>query len=558
MITRIALTLFLLLLMTPYLGNSRFMGGGINLVSDGLTVAQNSHNLTASTVTCEPTYGFLPCTTEVWGQLFLIVIYEFLLSLGEKYVSEGSELFFKIIGPSIFGGSLFHILGTVPQVIMVLVSGLSASITAAAASEQAAYGLSLLAGSAVMLLTLVWGSCIAFASTNQSEDPNSSDVLHLTPKNLNRFGVTTDIQTSYTARIMMLSMVPFLILQLAKIMNSSLGTQVAVLVALAVTLVLLFAYIFYQVFQPWIAERRFDYLRQKYVKDRLERLLTCNGKPNKPYIKKIFHQIDKNKDSFISKAELRTLVLGMHLKNDGLIREDYVEEVMNAFDVSDDHHIDEAEFVRVLSKWLTEARQSVTNPDLKPKSFFGSRSKATAEEQQSLVVKKNKTESTASNSLWMYLKATFLLVLGTAVLSLLGGPLITSVTAFANATNIPSFFIPYVAIPVALNYRGAIAAVKSVRQKTQQSISLTLSEMYGGLFMNNLVSLTSFLAIVYIRDLSWDVSAEVLVVLIISSVVGLFASFRTSFPLWTAFVAYLLYPVSLLQLYVLTTVFGWS
>ncbi|KAK3010416.1 hypothetical protein RJ639_012309 [Escallonia herrerae] len=442
------------------------------------------------------------------------------------------------------------------------VSGLSASVTPAAASEQAAYGLSLLAGSAVMLLTLVWGSRVAFASTNQSEDPKSSDVLHLTPKNLNRFGVTTDIQTSFTARIMMLSMVPFLILQLAKIMNSSSGTRVAVLVALLITLALLSAYIFYLVFQPWIAERRFDYLRQKYVKDRLQRLLTCNGKPNKAYIKEIFHQIDKNNDSFISKAELRTLVLGIQLKNVGLIRDDYVEEVMNAFDVSDDHHIDEAEFVRVLSKWLIEARQSVTNPDHKPKSFFGCHSKIymqdTAEEQPSLVVKKHKTQSTASNSLWMYLKATFLLVLGTTVLSLLGGPLITSVTAFANATNIPSFFIPYVAIPIALNYRGAIAAVKSVRQKTQQSISLTLSEMYGGLFMNNLVSLTSFLAIVYIRDLSWDVSAEVLVVLIISSVVGLFASFRTSFPLWTAFVAYLLYPVSLLQLYVLTTVFGWS
>lgn len=46
---------------------------------------------------------------------------------------------------------------------------------------------------------------------------------------------------------MILSMVPFLILQLPKILNSSTGTHVAVLVSLLVTLVFLFAYCFYQV-----------------------------------------------------------------------------------------------------------------------------------------------------------------------------------------------------------------------------------------------------------------------------------------------------------------------
>ena len=76
--------------------------------------------LGGSTVTCEATYGFLPCTTEVWGQLFLIVLYEFLLSLGEQYVSAGSHLFFRMFGTGIFGASLFQILGSFPEVLMIL------------------------------------------------------------------------------------------------------------------------------------------------------------------------------------------------------------------------------------------------------------------------------------------------------------------------------------------------------------------------------------------------------------------------------------------------------
>ena len=76
--------------------------------------------------------------------------------------------------------------------------------------------------------------------------------------------------------------------------------------------------------------------------------------------------------------------------------------------------------------------------------------------------------------------------------------------------------------------------------------------------MNNTMGLAIFLALVYIRDLSWDVSAEVLVVLLICTVMGLFTGFCNKFPFWTSILAYLLYPLSLLLIYVLATVFGWS
>lgn len=118
--------LLLLLLSITHLGSSRI----ISLTSDDGAANSNSTSrsstailklkLTTATVTCEPVYGFLPCTTELWGQLFLILVYEYLASLGNNYVSEGSELFFNMIGPGIFGASLFHILGTIPMVVLML------------------------------------------------------------------------------------------------------------------------------------------------------------------------------------------------------------------------------------------------------------------------------------------------------------------------------------------------------------------------------------------------------------------------------------------------------
>lgn len=83
-------------------------------------------------------------------------------------------------------------------------------------------------------------------------------------------------------------------------------------------------------------------------------------------------------------------------------------------------------------------------------------------------------------------------------------------------------------------------------------------QLYGAVTMNNVLCLSVFLALVYARGLTWDFSSEVLVIVIVCIVMGLFASFRTSFPLWTAIMAILLYPFSLALVYVLDYVFGWS
>ncbi|KAG7959074.1 hypothetical protein I3843_10G054600 [Carya illinoinensis] len=557
-----ACLVILLGLLISHSVNSRSFREKSKLVSDGIDkTSQNSAGLeldvTATTVTCEPIYGFLPCATSVWGQLFMIITYEFLLSLAGKYVSSGSELFFQLFGTGIFGASLFHILGAIPQVALVLATGVTGSTSTI--ETLATMGMGLLAGSTIMLLTLVWASVVSFGSYDLSQpSANSSDEENVKPFSLTGYGVSTDVETYYTARIMMASMIPFLILQLAKILNSTSGERIVVLVSLIVTLVFLFVYCTFQVFQPWIQNRRYEYLTRSYVqRNLLPSLLTAGGRPNLTAIRECFQKIDKNRDDSISVSELRALILGIQIEV-GLNEDELEAKMMQEFDISGDDRINETEFVKGISKCLVLSRHPADEQDHDRPKFFTSSSKQSRSEQQSLLTQKQEN-STKTLKTWLnYVKAALLLLVGTAISVLLGLPLMQTLQEFSSDVNIPSFLVTYVVVPLALNIRQALTTITSAREKTEKAISLTFSEIYNGVFMNNMMGLVIFLALVLIRDLSWDVSAEILVVLLICTAMGLFTSFRTKFPFWTSILAYLLYPLSLLIIYLLTEVACWS
>ncbi|CAA2934625.1 sodium calcium exchanger NCL2-like [Olea europaea subsp. europaea] len=543
----------LFLLLGSHLANSRSIKENLNFnpVSDGFYSFSNSWGLSASTETCEPVYGILPCSSNVWGLLFLIVIYEILLSLGERYVANGSEQLYEIIGTGgIFGASLFQFLGTIPQIIIVLVSSLSG--TTEAAQQQAKLGMGLVAGSTVFLLTLVWGFCVLTGSYDLSE-ANTDNTGN--PKTLKGVGVVTDVETCYTARIMVITLVPLIILQLVKVFPSS-GRRAIILIALIITAGLLIAYISYQVFQPWIQNRRFEHLMYKYAKDKLLKLLTRNGRPNTQKIQ----EVDRNRNGSVSEAELRVFFLGLKLNDDDLSTEKDVEDIMESFDITGDAGINRDEFVTVMTKLVNDFSEKTPGP--KHRNAVSSNTKNTSEAQQSLLANNTSTTatpSTTASNVWVkFLTAAFFLIFGSGMLLVLAQPLITSVVSFSEAVNLSSFAVSYLAIPLAMNYRVAVSSIGSASRKSQRSISLTLSSLYGAVYMNNVIGLIVFLAPVYVRNLSSDVSAEVVVLLVVCILMTFFTSCCTIFHRWTSYVVLLLYPISLVSVYVLTSVLGWS
>uniref|UniRef100_A0A5B7A0T4 EF-hand domain-containing protein n=1 Tax=Davidia involucrata TaxID=16924 RepID=A0A5B7A0T4_DAVIN len=516
---------------------------------------------------CDQTYGFLPCTTTVLGNLFLIIVYGYLMYQAATFLSNGSELLLEILGPGLVGGLLLPILGALPDAMLILVSGLSGSTETA--QSQVSVGMGLLAGSTVMLLTVIWGTCVLVGKCDLHEsialDGKDTKGFSLTGS-----GVGTDIWTSYAARIMAISVIPFIVVQLPVLfVHSTSGRHLAVLIALIVSLVLLVSYCLYQVFQPWIQSRRLAYAKHKHVisgilkhlrKRSLGRLLTDEGKPNEDVIEKLFKMIDVNGDNYISASELRALIVGIQFEEINFDQDDAVDKLMKDFDLSKDYKLDLREFINGISKWLLEARRSGASHEsghgtIKYLSNFHEQTKR---EHDLLGDQSDEVVEGVENPRWTSFKAVLLLLLGTVIAAAFADPLVDAVDNFSSATGIPTFFISFIALPMATNSSEAVTAIIFASRKKQRTASLTFSELYGAVTMNNLLCLSVFLALVYVRGLTWDFSAEALVILIVCIVMGAFASFRTIFPLWTTSIAFMLYPFSLALVYVLDYVFGWS
>ncbi|XP_040987373.1 sodium/calcium exchanger NCL-like [Juglans microcarpa x Juglans regia] len=548
-----------------------------DLVSDGVQqlrgppclALNRSSSLISAESTCEQTYGFLPCTTTVLGNIFLILVYGYLMFLSATYLSHGSELLLEILGPGIIGGLFLPILGALPDAMLILVSGLSGSTETA--QSQVSVGMGLLAGSTIMLLTIIWGTCVIVGKCDLV-DGVAQDAQDTKGFNLTESGVSTDIWTSYAARIMLISVIPFLIVQILQVLGSTSGRHLAVLIALIVSLLLLISYCLYQVLQPWIQGRKISYVKHKHVifgllrhlkMQAVGRLVKDNGEPDEESIKKLFSVVDIDGDRKISRSELRALVVGIRFEEIELNEDEAVDKLMRDFDTSKDSFIDETEFVNGTSKWLKRAtgmRTAPGDPGARTLTFLNAFHQDTDREHDLLDVGDESDEESedAAGSRWTCIKAVLLLLLGTLIAAVVADPLVDAVDNFSDATSIPAFFISFIALPIATNSSEAVTAIIFASRDKRKTASLTFSELYGAATMNNVLCLSVFLALVYVRGLTWEFSSEVLVIIIVCFVVGIFASFRTHFPLWTAFVAFLLYPFSLALIYVLDYVLGWS
>ncbi|KAI6687238.1 hypothetical protein NL676_024066 [Syzygium grande] len=691
-------------------------GDSSRLISDGVDRGHDQHNGSPNLLllkgtagvwddeveVCEQMYGFLPCSYSTAGHLFLMLVYEYLLFHGESYVASGSEQIFKMLGPGIFGASAFHVLSALPEALILLASGLLNGEEVA--QEYVVTGVGLLAGSSILLLTLLWGTCVLLGSSELRDgmEPNTSN------SNSSKFswkkflsslkgsGIITDSETSYTARIMVISALPFIMIQIPDIFSIYSAQRIVILCALAVSVGLLLLYFFYQIFQPWIQKRRLEYVKHEHLKLRiiqhlqrhaLERLLTEDGAPNIRAIRRLFEEIDQDGDDAISPSELKELLLEIKFKHEHVDKDKAVDEIIKEFDIAGDQRVSKDEFVAGVTKWLEEAKiamdkrlylrnsfkdlyqkkkeerklkeqiiaeilahvqtksietlvtengtpdlpairrlfeqidrngdNSISQSELKElmmgikfgdipfdvdelvlkvievfdrsgnrqineeefvtglanlldTSGEGNKSQTpklntsqddfyqrTWEETDKLV-DEDKGKGDAEKSSWIWVKSISLLLLGVIILSVLAEPLISSVQSFSKSAGIPSFFVSFILVPLATNARGATTAIKAARHKKARTTSLTLSEIYGEVFMSNMLGFCVLLSLIYARDLTWEFSAEVLVVLIVCCVVGLSASFRSTFPVWTSILAYLLYPLSLLLVYVLDDVLNYS
>ncbi|RVW46750.1 Sodium/calcium exchanger NCL2 [Vitis vinifera] len=565
--------LFLMMLINGGKGQGVADNSAYGLVSDGVGEVQQSAFIVfknwASSDSCDQTYGFLPCTATVLGNIFLILVYGYLMFIAAKFLSDGSEILLGILGPGIIGGLFLPVLSAFPDAVIILASGLSGSKETA--QSQVSIGMGLLAGSTVMLLTILWGSCIIVGKCD-IENSVATDLKDTRGFSLTGSGVSTDIWASYAARIMVISVIPFIIVQISQVLHTTSQARLTVLISLIVSLSLLLSYCLYQVFQPRIQKRRLAYAKHKHLMSGilkhlkshiLGRLFTNNGEPNTEAIKKLFETIDVNSNGYLSVTDIRALIIGIQFDAADLDIDETVKSVMKDFDTTGDSQIDMNEFVRGMSRWLTKAKRSAIHAGSDGSNSLSTRyindfNLRTREEQDKLEDQNEEEEvESIKNPKWNASKAVAMLLLGTVVAAIFADPLVDAVDNFSTATSIPSFFVSFVVLPFASSSEAVSAMIFASRKKLRTA-SLTFSEIYGSVTMGNILSLSVFLGLIYFRQLTWDFASEVLIILIVCILMGVFSGTRTTFPLWTSLMAFLLYPLSLVLVYVLDNYLGWS
>ncbi|KAH0682440.1 hypothetical protein KY285_022160 [Solanum tuberosum] len=277
-----------------------------------------------------------------------------------------------------------------------------------------------------------------------------------------------------------------------------------------------------------------------------EGLRNDDGSPNIESIKRLFHKLDDDHNSYLIPSELEKLTENAKFRQARLNHKTSVKEIMKDFDQNDDHMIDENEFLRGVTYWLRNAKQ--TTKEHHDKVMWGEVDKFLDEAERgnhrrfnhSLVLK------------WDICKSVLQVILGIAILTLCADPIMDNIIRLASAIGVPSFFLSFVIVPLAINARTAITAITLLSSANQQSCttsSLTFSEIYVGVIMNNIMGMSTVLTVLYAKDLRWEYSPEVLVSMVICAVTGSFAFTRTTYPLWTCIVAFLFYPIALLHMY---------
>nr|GEW58088.1 sodium/calcium exchanger NCL2-like [Tanacetum cinerariifolium] len=578
-------------------------------------------------------YGFLPCSSNLPGHLFLIVVYEYLLYHGESYAG-GDGRIFGVLGNNFFGASVFQLLDSLPDSLILLASGLTSSKEKA--QDYVVTGAGLLAGSSILLLTVLWGVCFICGRTKFYVKPGSK----VKNKGILLFagsGVVTDAETSYHAKVMFFSLIPFVVILLPSVFGWSYSSQayrIVVLVSLCVSVVCLLSYFFYQRFDSRIQKRRVEYaeverkvelhvpfyevqalmldrekhlmLRQKEMekmmrypeansqktmtreefyntfqdwldvtrqlmddpysldksgteynqvakllledKNKLielislmmerasgQKLLLEGGALDESAIDRFFERIDNNHDGFITRFELKNFIMEVNYE-EILMDDEIAEIIMRHLDIDGNGDIDKQEFKSGVTKWIKEIDHVATRNQQKQ-----------SQENNRVSDRYQKAEAKAKEQ--EKFKAIILLLVGIFMLTVLAEPLVESVREFSESVRIEPFYVSFILVPLATNARTAIAAIRAASQKRHQTTSLTFSEIYHKVFMNNILGFSVLVSVIYFRGLTWHFSAEILVVVIVCIIMGLLASIRSKFPNWTLFIAFPLYPLSLVVVY---------
>eukprot|EP00932_Pfiesteria_piscicida_P021159 SRR837773.796.p3 GENE.SRR837773.796~~SRR837773.796.p3 ORF type:complete len:170 (-),score=68.67 SRR837773.796:65-517(-) len=148
------------------------------------------------------------------------------------------------------------------------------------------------------------------------------------------------------------------------------------------------------------------------------------------------------------------------------------------------------------------------------------------------------------------------MTLGSALVLIFSDPTVDVLSEIGNRLEISPFYVSFVLAPVASNATELVAAYNYAKKRTAKSMTTSLSSLLGAGVMNNTFCLGIFLGLVYFQGLAWQFSAETFAILFVEVCVGLLSLRCSSLRMYHGVGILLLYPVSLMLVWLLENVVG--
>jgi Ca2+/Na+ antiporter len=501
--------------------------------------------------------------------IFMMAVYGYILMMASQTISAGSEMLLLMYGPGIIGGLLIPILGAIPDCAIILISGLGDG-SKAEIQHELSVGVGTLVGSTVMLLTVPWAVGVYFGSREWDHKAKEFRKRKDFKFSLTNNGVTTVPEIAGTAKIMIISSLSYFIIQIPAFFykyNSDGGVSAEAPFALAGVIITFVGFCAYCWFQYTSAGRseltkmeQELQLKQQWKKGLQHKIGSADMQ------RVIFEKHDKDKSGYIEKVELKDALrdLGLNVNRlnvDVLMKEIDIGHKDDNDQGKSDGRVSFNEFRQAINEWIKEGQGS--REDNKKVS------QSINEHEEGLIIKKEdchheeeeEDDEEEEEEFWhlsdteLKLQAVGLLLIGTVVCTVFSDPMVDVISNVGLKMNISPFYISFVVTPLASNASEVIAGLIFAKKKTTESISLTLSTLHGAATMNSTLSLCIFMCLIYFRQLSWSFSAEVITVVIVIVLVGLNA-LNKNIKLWQAVIVGSLYPLSILLVYTLESVFG--
>ncbi|XP_062506725.1 uncharacterized protein LOC134183249 isoform X2 [Corticium candelabrum] len=500
-------TLFLLCVST--------CGMGLSLSAENTTVRPGN----TSNSTSEPSYyrcgkGIFPCSGTITGNVVLMAFYGVILGIAAKLITDGAELLLDLgLRASVVGGLILPLLGALPDAAIIIFSGSFGSTESAQHSLQV--GMGTLAGSTVMLLTLPWFGSLILGRNDIQHNGEAKDETGTGPLSLTKQGVTILPDVLYGIIAMLLTALPYLIIQGAdwhfgptKTGPQPAYIQRAAAATMSFALIGLVAYLILRVYDSRSSERRAEKHREE--------------------IHQVLSSTKGETETSTHEEETSLLEKGDSKKGRGLRKKYY-----GARRGRDDGTGSESQEMSA-----AEGEQ--------PNETAEGEEKEKPVSKRSLVIKS-----------WLSLEIGVILVIG------FSGPMcdvLKSITDPKNESYLPirPFYVSFVITPICSNAPELFSSLVFAMKKKKVNISMTYAQLYGAATMNNTLCLAVFMALVYIRSLKWQYSAEVFVILLVELIVGIIG-FRKTYKLWLGIPIALLYFISIgLVAFLESPAIGWK